>query len=806
MTVHKITPDEAYNRCPIENIPFSSTAEVKELKEHLGQERALEAVEFGISVPHQGYNLFVVGPEGSGRHSVIRSFINKKVADASPPDDWCYVYNFQTPHKPIALRFPQGQAPAFKKEMHDLIDTLKTTIPSVFEGDDFRGRKKVINDTLENKTEKLYNDLDTLAKEKSIAVIKNENGIIFTPVDEKGKPLDIAEFNKLPEKAQKEIESNLQEMKSKLQQDMHKISTYKREAQEQKRKLKKETAKNVVGHLIESLKTKYSESEKVVAYLNDVEEDITERVDDFLRQREEYRQGIVPFTPPPPSFERFDVNVLVHHDESGAPVIYEDLPTYQNLHGRCEYLAKMGTLTTNFTLIKPGSLHRANGGYIIIDARRLLMQPFAYEELKRSLRAKRISMEPVERLLGLMSTVTLEPEPIPLETKVVLIGEAMIYYLLDYYDPEFQTLFKVQADFEHDMERNAESERNYALLIADLAGQNELLPLDNQAVARIIEETARHAEDNRKLSLHISKVVDLLKESDHIARKTNTSIISADDVQSAIDAAKRRGGRIRDRYLESIDQGMRYIDTSGEKTGQINGLSVILLGSDSFGFPTRITAATRPGKEGIVDIEREVDLGGPIHSKGVMILSSYLSSCYARKVPLSLHASLVFEQSYGDVEGDSASCAELCTLLSQLAGAPIRQWLAITGSISQKGEVQPIGGCNEKIEGFFDVCNKRGLTGKEGVIIPEANVRHLMLRQDLIDALEKEQFKIYGVKNVDEAIELLTGVKAGQRDAEGNYPEDSINGRVEAQLIEYAQDLQEFEKQDKEDDEESEDA
>lgn len=794
MNIRTITPEEAYHRCDADELPFETTAEVEELTRYLGQDRALEAVEFGISMRHRGFNLFVIGPEGSGRHSVVQSFINRQAEDEPTPSDWCYVFNFDLPHKPLALEFPPKQGPVFKQEMHELIDALKTTIPTVFEGDEYRARKRAINESLKQRVDKIYEDLITKGKEQSIAVIKNEDGIIFTPMDGEHKPMDIEAFRKLPEDSQKKIEGDIEELHDSLQKIVHQLSILNREAKEQKRKLKQETASLCVAHLIDTLKAKYAAQEKILHYLNCVEKQLTENVDDFLERPEPQLENIISFVSAPPSFGQYDVNVLVSHEDSGAPVVCEDLPTYQNMHGRIEHQARMGMLTTDFSLIMPGTLHRANGGYIIIDARRLLMQPFAYEGLKRTLRSRQIRMEPVERLLGLMSTVTLEPEPIELDTKVVLIGEPMVYYLLDYYDPEFGSLFKVQADFEYDMERTSVSQQRYAALIAGLAREKELLPLHRTAVARVIEEAARHAGDSKKLSLHIRKVADLIKEADYLARKTNRERIEARDIETAVAASKRRGGRLRDRVLESIKNKILHIETTGEKAGQVNGLSVVDLSGHAFGFPTRITAVTRPGKGDIIDIEREVELGGPIHSKGVMILGSFLSARYARNVPLGLQASLVFEQSYGDVEGDSASCAELCALLSSIADAPIRQTLAVTGSVSQKGEVQPVGGVNEKIEGFFDVCATRGLTGSEGVIIPTTNIRHLMLKKEVVDAIAEKQFSIYLVSTVDEAVSLLTGQDAGERDSEGIYPEDSINGRVEATLLRFAQDLQEFEK------------
>lgn len=798
MTIHKISPAEAYHRCDPASFTFETTKEVEELSHFIGQDRALEAVDFGIGMQQQGFNLFVIGPEGSGRHTVVESFINDKADKESTPSDWCYVHNFQHPHKPLALELPCSQGQVFKDEMFEFIDTLKTIIPAIFEGDDYRVRLKAINELLGQKIESLYHEVEKKAEDESIAVSRSEQGFRFSPTNGKGEALSVEEFRKLPEEMKKRIEDTIAKLQTILQEAIHQISVWKRESKEQSRKLKKETAKQAVSQPIETLKNKYKDYEKVLQYLEDVEEVITERVDDFLTDDEEEQNPFIRAIGGghTPSFEQYNVNVLIsHHNNHGSPVIYEDLPTYQNLHGRIEHQAKMGMLTTNFTLIKPGALHQANNGYLILDARRLLMQPFAYEGLKRTLRSRKVHIEPVERLLGLMSTVSLEPEAIDLNIKVVLIGEPMIYYLLNAYDPEFISLFKVQVDFENDMPRSKESQDLYATLIARLAKDKELLPLHRTAVARLIEQATREAGDREKLSLRIRNFADLMQEADYLAKKDNKSVIDDTDVEKAIAAGKRRGGRIQDRFFEAMEHNIRHIETDGAKAGQINGLSFLMLGRDSFGCPTRITALTRPGKGKIIDIEREVELGGPIHSKGVLILSSFLSSRYARTIPLGLQASLVFEQSYGGVEGDSASCAELCALLSSLADVPIKQSLAITGSVSQKGEVQAIGGVNEKIEGFFNICQSRGLTGQQGVIIPASNVRHLMLKKEVVDAITQGIFSVTAVNSVDEAVELLTGMAAGERDKKGNYPKQSINGRVEATLLSFANTLKDFDKE-----------
>lgn len=799
MAIRLLSSQEAYHYCNPDKFTFETTAEVDGVTRFIGQERALEAVGFGIGIRHQGFNLFVLGPEGFGRHSVVQSFIDEKAVSEETPTDWCYVQNFKHGHRPLALEFEPGMGAIFQKEMDELIDMLKTTIPTVIEGEDYQSRKLGITESLQQKIDALYHGVEERAKEEGIAVIKTEQGILFTARDAEQKPMSSQDFMALPKEERKSYESLIEKYQLELQQAINQVSILKREAEEKGRVLKKETARLTVSHLISALYVKYKENEPVISYLKDVEEEITENVDDFLRAHEpEKGNPFIGILSPAATFHQYKVNVLVSHEEKGAPVIYEDLPTYQNLHGRIEHHAKMGVLSTHFTLIQKGSLHQANGGYLIIDAGRLLRQPFAYEGLKRTLRSEKIRIEPVERLLGLMSTVTLEPEPIPLQTKVVLIGDPMLYYLLNAYDPEFQSLFKVQADFEHTMVWNEENQQLYVSLLANLTSSKGLLPLHRQAVAKVIEQAAREASDREKLSLHLSGFVDLLQEADYLARKGNNEYIGVEVIEAAISTAKRRGDRVKDRIQEGIHEGIRRIETSGSKIGQINGLSVMQLGNSYFGMPTRITAQTRPGGGKLIDIEREVKLGGALHSKGVLILEAYLSATYAYTIPLSLRASLVFEQSYGGVDGDSASCAELCALLSSLAKVPLKQSLAITGSISQLGEVQAIGGVNEKIEGFFDICRHRGLNGEQGVIIPAANIRHLMLKKSVLDAIDAKRFQLYGVDTVDDALELLTGLQAGRRGEEDVFEKDSVNRLVEEQLYCFARDLQEFKQDDKE--------
>jgi lon-related putative ATP-dependent protease len=693
------------------------------------------------------------------------------------------------------VRLPPGKGIELRKDMEQLLEELGTAIPATFESEDYQTRRQESQEEFQEKQEKALNQIQARAEERGIALIRTPVGLAFAPVED-GEVVSPDEFQKLPEEKQAQVKKDIAELQEELQETMRQARQWERQSREKIKELDRQVAMFAVGHRIEELQETYADLEDVTAYLEAVKNDVVENVDDFRRTGDEEREGLLGIPMQrvrEAKFRRYQVNVLVDHSESqGAPVIYEEHPTYNNLIGRIEHIAQMGALVTDFNLIKPGALHSANGGYLLIDARELLMQPYAWEGLKRVLRGQEVRIESLSQALSLVSTVSLEPEPIPLHVKVVLIGERLLYYLLGQYDPDFAELFKVEADFSDEMPRTPENDQLYARLIATMARRDELRPLNREAVARIIQRSSRISGDSKKLSTHLLSVADLLHEADYWASEAGNRVVTLKDVQEAIDQQIHRADRLRERTQESIKRGTILIDTEGERIGQVNGLSVIALGNFAFGRPSRITARTRLGKGSVVDIEREVELGGPIHSKGVLILSSYMGARYAPDYPMSLSASLVFEQSYAGVEGDSASLAELCALLSALAGVPIRQSLAVTGSVNQHGDVQPIGGVNEKIEGFFDACRAKGLTGDQGVLIPAANVEHLMLRQDVVEAAERGEFHVYPVQNVDEGIELLTGVPAGERDEEGAFPEGTINQRVEAQLIELAQRQRDF--------------
>ena len=795
MTRQSLEADQLRRACDSAQFDFRTTEELEDLSEIIGQERAVGAVRFGIGIQRDGYNLFALGPSGTGKRTTISQFLDRRASGEPIPSDWCYVNNFEDNQKPNALRLPSGMGIELREDMEQLIEELRTAIPALFESEDYQTRKQELQEEFQEKQEAALNEIQERAKERDIALIRTPVGLAFAPVEE-GEVVSPDEFQKLSEEKRETVKEDIAKLQEELQEAMRQARQWERKTRERMKELDREVAMLAVGHRIEELKEKYADVEEVLAYLEAVKDDVIDNVDDFRRGGSEDGEtifGIPMERVREATFRRYKVNVIVDHSESeGAPVIYEEHPTYNNLIGRIEHLAQMGALVTDFNLIRPGALHRANGGYLLIDARELLMQPYAWEGLKRVLRAQEVRTESLSQALSLVSTVSLEPEPIPLNVKVVLIGERLLYYLLNEYDPDFSELFKVEADFSDEMPRTGENDRLYARLIATMARREELHPFDRDAVARIIEQSSRIAGDNRKLSTHLLSIADLLDEADYWAGDDGRDVVATEDVQKAIDKQIERADRLRQRTQEHIERGIILIDTEGEKIGQVNGLSVIALGNYAFGRPNRITARTRLGKGNVVDIEREVELGGPIHSKGVLILSGFLSARYAPEYPLSLSASLVFEQSYAGVEGDSASLGELCALLSALADAPIKQSLAVTGSVNQHGEVQPIGGVNEKVEGFFDACAAKGLTGNQGVLIPEANVEHLMLRQDVIEAAGRGTFHVYPVATVDEAIELLTGLPAGERDDEGEFPEGSMNYLVEERLIDLAQKHRDF--------------
>lgn len=798
-----LPPAALYQRCDPANLSFDSTEELEVLSQIPGQKRALEALQFAAGINVDGHNVYVLGDSGSGRHELVRQFLEKQAAEEHVPPDWCYVYNFDDPRKPRALELPPGLSKGFRDDVQQLVADAQSAIPAAFEGDDFQTRRESITEEFKELQEAALKEVEKEAETHDIGVVHTPTGLAFVPVRE-GEVLGKEAFGELPEDEQEAFHENISLLTRKLQQVMRSMPQMAREMRHKVRELERDVAGLAVAGLVEELVQKYAESPVVVEHLQKMQEDIVDHVSLFLQGQES--QGLpvmiqqMQESKESAAMRRYSINVLVDRSgDAGAPVVLEDKPAFADLVGRIEHESEFGSLTTNFNLIRAGSLHRANGGYLVLDALRLLSYPQAWDGLKRALKSGQLQIRSLADDVGLLSTVSLEPEPIPLQLKVMLIGERIYYYMLEQYDPEFSELFKVAADFEDRMVRSDENVEQLARWLSTVIRRDGLKHLSRDGVARLVEEAARRAGDSERLTSEVHHILDVVREAHYWAGRNGSEQISANDIQVALDSRERRNSRIRDRMQEELLRETFLVETSGQRCGQINGLAVMQLGELAFGRPQRITAAVTLGSGRVIDIEREVKLGGPLHSKGVLILSGFLRSRFVTERPLSLSASLVFEQSYGAVDGDSASAAELCVLLSALARVPIRQSLAITGSVDQHGRVQAIGGVNEKIEGFFDICRQRGLEQGQGVLIPLANVKHLMLSRDVVEAVEKGQFSVYPVDHIDQALEVLTGLSAGERDERGDYPEDTLNRIVCDRLHELAESRQSFAKESKHD-------
>lgn len=804
--VEPIGPDRLCHRCDPERFDFETTEDLEVLQNVLGQPRAAAALEFGIRMDGQGYNIYALGPEDVDKELVARHFVDRQAAERDPPPDLCYVHNFDSPNKPRALRLPPGVGGEVSEDMDAFLQDLRPALRGAFESEDYQTRRQAIQQEVGEQQGQAFEELREKAREEGLALIRTPAGFAFSPIRD-GEVLSPEEWDELSDEANEELEEKTEALEEELQQLMRQLPRRQREVRKRLRELNREVARWAVQDLIQNLREKYGDYPAIQDHLDAVEADIVENVEELLGQdgggQGQGRDGAYGGEAAMlgggsshlegPHLRRYRVNVVVEHgDSESAPIIFEDHPTYQNLVGRIEYQATMGALITDFNLIKPGALHRANGGYLILDARQLLIQPLAYEELKRSLKSGELRIESPRQALGLVRTVSLEPEPVSLDVKVILLGNRLLYYLLSEFDPDFPRLFKVAADFADEMDRDEDTEKEYARLVANLVERDDLLPFHRDAVARVVQRSAREAGDAEKLSARTEKVQDLLKEADHWAREEDAELVRGRHVRKAVDEWVYRSDRIRAQIHEDILRDTLYIDTEGTRSGQVNGLSVLEIGGFRFGRPNRITSRIRLGEGEVVDIEREVELGGPIHSKGVMILAGFLGARYASDQPLSLSATLVFEQSYGGIEGDSASSAELYALLSSIADLPLNQSIAVTGSVNQHGEIQPIGGVNPKIEGFFDICDARGLTGEQGVLIPASNVKHLMLHERVVEAVEEGGFHIWPIQTVDRGMEILSGIAMGEPDEEGRYPEGTVNRKVTSALERLAKRRQEF--------------
>ncbi len=769
---------------------FGTTDDLKDIGSVFGQERAVEAIELGASIDHQGYNIFVAGHRGAGRHTIVNRLLQSHAEKKARQPDWVYLYNFDEPHRPLSMRLPAGSGMSLRHEMASLVDELGATLPALFESDEYRTRLSAIQTSFEHRHEEIFNDLRNRARQENIALLQGPKGFMFAPL-RNGEVITPEEFQKLPQDRQTAIEELVGKYQAELKSVLEEMPKWHKEFRDAVRALNQEVARSAVIMAMAPIRLAFRDFEDCVRYFDRVERDLLNEIELFvptapmgpvlqafpgMPDEEQNRAGVL---------KRYTVNVLVDNGSTdAAPIVFENNPSLLRLVGRAEHVAKFGTLVTDFTLIKPGALHKANGGFLVVDTVKLLSQPFAWEALKRALQAREIRIESPGEMLGQSVTVSLEPAPIPLDIKVVLVGEREHFYLLNRHDPEFSGLFKILADLNEEIDWTRPNAARFATLIGTVARGEGLLPFQRSGVAALTEFSARMADDSERLSLVISDICDVMREADHLARAASGKSVSRRTVEDAIRAQRDRASRIEELSRESITREIVLVDTSGEKIGQINGLSVLDLGNIRFGRPTRITARVGLGTGRVLDIEREADLGGPLHTKGVMILSGYLSAMFGADRPLPLSATLAFEQSYSGVDGDSASSTELYALLSAISGAPIRQSLAVTGSVNQAGEVQAIGGVNEKIEGFFDICRHRGLTGDQGVLIPKANVRHLMLKNEVVDAVRDGQFHIYPIATIEEGIELLTGVRAGKRSAAGRFPADTIFGRVEKRLQE----------------------
>jgi lon-related putative ATP-dependent protease len=797
----RLGAEELYKCCDQNIFTFNTTDELPEAIEIIGQNRALRAVDFGLNlVDSKGFNIFVLGENGTGKLTTIKAVLAKKSADEPVPPDWCYVYNFRDPDVPLAISMPPGSAVAFHKDMEELIRILKVEISKVFESKEYEKQKNKILEDFQKKQKNLFASLEEEALGKGFSIRKTVGGLMIVPVKKGGEPLTEDEYESL----EAGVKAKVDEIGKELQEKLNDIAREVREAEKNVKellvKLEKDAALSAVGHYMEELRNKYQDHEKIVSYLSDVTEDILSHIEDFKVQEEQ--------TPPlpflkmqkqEPTFTRYMVNVLVNNqDTKGAPCIYESNPTFFNLIGRLEYRFQYGMATTDFSMIRAGALHKANGGYLVINVLDLLKSMFSYDVLKRAIQNREIKIEDILEQYRMIATATLRPEAIPLNVKVILLGTPYLYYLLYNLDEDYRELFKVKADFDSRMECNADTMLAYAAFVGSSCKKEKLRPFDRSGVAKIVEYGSRLAGHQQKLSSKFSDISDLLRESNYWAGKAGGSVVTDEHVERAINEKIYRTNRIEERMQEMILEGTLIIDTEGAKVGQVNGLAVLDMGDYSFGKPSRITASTYAGKAGVINIERETKMSGRIHEKAVLIITHYIGSTYARKKSISFTASITFEQLYDMVEGDSATCAELYVILSSLSGIPLKQNTAVTGSMDQNGDVQPIGGVNEKIEGFFELCKMRGLDGTQGVIIPRKNVNHLMVKKEVVDAVRDGKFSIYPIDRVEEGMEIFTGMPMGQMLEDGTFPEGTIHYLVMKRLSEITESFKDKKDKDKE--------
>jgi lon-related putative ATP-dependent protease len=795
--IRELTYEEVYRICDPEKMGGSNSSQVSTLKTIIGQERAVRALRFGLDIKEKGFNIYVSGRPGTGRTTAIERFVEEIAAKEHAPFDWCYVNNFRDGYRPRVLRMPAGQAGKFSSDMEKFIATVARDVRAAFESEEYAAHREEVVKKIQEQKQQLLEGLNEQAHKLNFALQPSAAGLLTIPLV-KGKPITEKEFFALTAEEKESITKTQEALESNIETVSRQVKALDKSAGEALQKLDREVVLYAIKHQVSDIQQEYQGIEAVQAYLEDVQNDILDNIPDFKPEAEGETTPELPFMKSKSDpLKKYIVNVLVENSpKDGAPVVIGRNPTYGNLFGKIEQEAHFGALTTDFTLIRPGSLHKANGGYLVLPIEEVIASPLSWESLKHALENKEIVIEDSADKLGVISTRSLKPEPIPLDVKVILIGRPDIYQLLLEYDEQFTELFKVKADFDTRMERTEEHVNDYAAFISRICEDENLKHLDASAMARVVEHGSRLAEDQEKLTTHFGEVADVIREASYYASSEKSPFITAAHVRQAIDERYYRSALVQERIQEMILRDEIKIDVDGNKCGQVNGLSVIQMGDIEFGQPSRITVSIGMGREGLIDIEREAKLGGPIHTKGVMILSGYLADKYAQDKPLSLVARLVFEQSYSGVEGDSASSTELYAILSALSGLEVQQGIAVTGSVNQKGEVQAIGGVNQKIEGFFAICEAKGLTGKQGVIIPASNVLNLMLKEGVARAIQEGKFHVWPVKTIDEGIEILTGTKAGERGPGAGFEENTVNGLVDKRLRELAEMLAQFGKKD----------
>lgn len=764
---------------------FTTTADLPALQDGIGQERASKAIRFGLQMRGSGYNIFVLGDPGTERRHLVDALVGEATHGRDTPADWCYLHNFGDPDRPLSLRLPAGQGRRLAKDAEQMVEDLRAVIPSLFREEEFQRRIKELQKGFAERQKAELKALDAEAEQYGLTLLQTPDGFAFAPVRD-GKVLDNEAFSDLPEEERERLGEAIEAMSTRLMEKLQDMPARQQALMHEQKAMVREFIEAAVNRIVVALRKRWQGWSEIMAWLKAVSADVMDHAQTILSlEQEQGQHGPLPQRAAEQFYSRYRINLLIDRsDGGGPPVIFENHPTLENLVGRLDHRSELGSLLTDFTLIKPGALHRANGGYLLIEAERLLSKPFSWDALKRALFDNEIRIESATEYLSFGHTLSLNPEPIQLDVKVILLGSRYTYYLLSAYDPDFAQLFKVPADLSDRVDRSPGNTQRYAHLLGGIARSEKLHPLTADAVARIIDHSARLVGDAEKLSAHTRRLADLVRESDHIARGEGDDTIRAEHVQAAIDAHVERLQRIRDDVHERITRGTVVIATEGSQIAQVNGLSVLQIGDFAFGQPSRITATARLGRGEIVDIEREARLGGNIHSKAVMILAAFIGQRYAPDRPLSLHATLAFEQSYGGIEGDSATVAEVCALLSALGRLPLRQDIAITGSMDQYGRVQAIGGANEKIEGFYDICLARGLSGQQGVLIPADNLRHLMLRPDVVAAVRDGRFHVWTMDDIDDALGLLSGLEAGRQQDDGSWTEGSVNARVQARIAE----------------------